>query len=382
MKWDYEIDAWIIESLQKNNGLGRNKIYEYVDQKYRKNRNKTERLSKDVFDKHIRFWLQNDIVGKNDAGQRGTRIEHFLTPEAILGLERGTLDLIAIKNQNKKSMEITSEIKLKALYILILMFNHTTSFEFKNEDEIISFLKPLHLKIDKEEITKNWRAIDENDSEVAEKERRHFRTRIQSQDEGVTVSIHEYVNRYHDGTTSIYNCQIRGMTKNSVVSKRIDKPFQHMSFSSEQLDEVFDFLCKNQVLRPVRNSAIYMIIDSNLYFLLFFLEDLFTEDIMPVMRKIWKYLRKPTADEKKWLVMLKGETAANRIIIEDIGHRLASLQEKKREKRIEIENQLKLMQEELDHQMNAYKFIIDKHRFLQDIFEIMFPEFLRHLEVR
>ena len=382
MKWDYEIDAWIIESLQKNNGLGRNKIYEYVDQKYRKNRNKTERLSKDVFDKHIRFWLQNDIVGKNDAGQRGTRIEHFLTPEAILGLERGTLDLIAIKNQNKKSMEITSEIKLKALYILILMFNHTTSFEFKNEDEIISFLKPLHLKIDKEEITKNWRAIDENDSEVAEKERRHFRTRIQSQDEGVTVSIHEYVNRYHDGTTSIYNCQIRGMTKNSVVSKRIDKPFQHMSFSSEQLDEVFDFLCKNQVLRPVRNSAIYMIIDSNLYFLLFFLEDLFTEDIMPVMRKIWKYLRKPTADEKKWLVMLKGETAANRIIIEDIGHRLASLQEKKREKRIEIENQLKLLQEELDHQMNAYKFIIDKHRFLQDIFEIMFPEFLRHLEVR
>ena len=40
------------------------------------------------------------------------------------------------------------------------------------------------------------------------------------------------------------------------------------------------------------------------------------------------------------------------------------------------------MQEELDFQMNAYKFILKKHKFLQDIFEIMFPEFLRSLKLR
>ena len=95
----------------------------------------------------------------------------------------------------------------------------------------------------------------------------------------------------------MYNCQVRGMTKKSVISNKIDKPFQHLSFSSDQIDKAFDFLCEDQVLRPVPNFDIYRIIDNNLYFLLFFLEDLFAEYVMPVMRKIWKYLRRPTAEE-------------------------------------------------------------------------------------
>jgi hypothetical protein len=398
-EWDKKISNWIIKALQENDRLGRNKMYDYVNRRYRRNRKKKTGLSKDVFDKHLKFLLQNSIVCKNDLGQRGTTVEHFLCPEAILQLQSGTLDLIAIKNQDKNLMEITPKIKLKSLYILILIFNHTTSFEFKNEDKILSFLKPLHLKIDKEEITKNWREIDENDSEVAEKERRHFRTRIQSQDKGVTISIHEYANCYHDGTTNIYNCQVRGMTKKSVIANKNDNPFQHLSFSSDQIDKAFNFLRKDQVLHRVPNSEIYRIIDSNLYFLLFFLEDLFTEYVMPVMRKIWRYLRRPTAVEKQWLVMLYGKPAADIIIREDIQHRLEMdnetrknaggidtgankmLREKKKGKRLEIEDQLEFLQEELNYQMNAYKFIIDKHKFLQDIFEMIFPEFLRHLKL-
>ena len=310
VKWDNEIDNWIKEALQKNNNrLGWNKIYDYVDQKYRKVRNKTKKLSKDVFDKHIKFCLQNGIIGKNDIGQRGTIIEHFLTPEAIQQLESGTLDLVAIKNQNKNVMEITSEIKLNAIYILILMFNHTTPFELKDEDEVVSFLKPFHFKLSKSRISE-WRTIDRNDSEVAEKERRHFQTRIESQDKSVDLSIHDYVNRHHGGTTTLFNCQIRGMTKNSVMSNRTDKPFQHLSFSSNQLDEAFDFLCKDQILRPVPNSEIYRIIDENLYFLLFFLEDLYTENVIPILRKIWKNLRRPTPEERNWLNMLKGEVGS------------------------------------------------------------------------
>lgn len=393
---DNKIDDWIKEALLKNNNrLGRNRIYNYVDQKYRENRNKTEKLSKDVFDKHIKFLLQNGIIEKNDNGQRGTTIEHYLTPDAIRRINSGTLDLAAIKNQNKKVMEVT---KLDALYFSILIYNHTTTFELKNEDEVISFLTPLHFKISKADISE-WRTIDENDSEVAEKERSHFQSKIQSQDKSVTLFIHDYVSRYRGSTTSIFSCQIRGMSKNSVILNRIDKPFQHISFSPNQLDEAFDFLCKDEILHPVPNSEIYTIIDENLYFLLFFLEDLFTENVMPTMRKIWKYLRRPTSEERDWLVMLKGEVAKNRIIIEDTQHRLEleneirrkasgietiankTLKEKKSEKRKEIEDQLKFLQEGFNNEMNAYKFIIDKHKILQHIFEIMFPKFLRRLEL-
>lgn len=247
-EWDKKISNWIIKALQENDRLGRNKMYDYVDRRYRRNRKKKTGLSKDVFDKHLKFLLQNSIVCKNDLGQRGTTVVHFLCPEAILQLQSGTLDLIAIKNQDKNLMEITSEIKLKALYILILMFNHTTSFEFKNEDEIVSFLKPLHLKIDKKEITKNWRETD--------------------------IIIREDI--------------------------------QH----------------RLEMDNETRKNAGGIDTDAN------------------------KMLR-----------------------------------EKKKGKRLEIENQLEFLQEELNYQMNAYKFIIDKHKFLQDIFEMIFPEFLRHLKL-
>lgn len=117
------------------------------------------------------------------------------------------------------------------------------------------------------------------------------------------------------------------------------------------------------------------------------------------MPKIWKYLRRPTAEERNWLVMLRGEVAADRTIIEDMQHRLElkneirrkaggietgvnkMLQEKEKEKRIEIEDQLKFLQEKINNEMNAYKFIMDKHKLLKRIFEIMFPEFLRRLEL-
>lgn len=138
-KWDDDIDNWIPEALL-NKRLGRNEIYEYVDMQYRQVRHKTTSLSKDAFDNHLRFLIQNNIVGKDDVGQRGIKIEHFLTQEAKEQLQAGPLDLRALKNNNKKIIKPTPQIKQKALYILILMFNHTTSFEFQNKDAAESFL--------------------------------------------------------------------------------------------------------------------------------------------------------------------------------------------------------------------------------------------------
>lgn len=402
-KWNYDISEWIIKALY-NKRLGRNRIYnDHVNKRYKRVNSKN--LSKDVFDRHLKFLLQNDIVGKNDAGQRGTIIEHFLIPEAERQYQARTLDLRvlkagALKNKNKRLTEITSQLKFKALYILILMFNHSSSFEFRNQDEMISFLAPFHLKLHTPSIEK---LVDENESEEAKKERRHFRTRIESQDKGVTISIHDYVNLYHDGITTAYNCQIRGMTKNSVILNRIDKPFQYLSFSSDQIEEAFILLHKEKALHPVPHTSsdyVYRIVDNDLYFLLLFLEDLFTEYVMPVMRSIWKYLRNPTTEEWNWLSLLEGKIGARRIMIEDTEHRheieseirqtasgieIAAkkrLREKKIEKLKEIESQVTTLQEELDNYQKTYKSIINKHTSLQHIFEIMFPKFLRRLELR
>jgi hypothetical protein len=58
------------------------------------------------------------------------------------------------------------------------------------------------------------------------------------------------------------------------------------------------------------------------------------------------------------------------------------LREKKIEKLKEIESQVTTLQEELDNYQKTYKSIINKHTSLQHIFEIIFPEFLRRLELR
>ena len=89
-KWDEELDDLIIKALLAKRKLGRNEIYnEHVNKRYKEVRHKTVDLSKDTFDNHLKFLLQNDVVGKNDAGQRGTKIEHFLTQEAKQKLQIG-----------------------------------------------------------------------------------------------------------------------------------------------------------------------------------------------------------------------------------------------------------------------------------------------------
>jgi hypothetical protein len=144
-KWENDIDDWIVEAL-KEKRLGRNEIHNYVNKRYKKSKNKTTNLSKDAFDNHLKFLVQNDIVGRHDVGQRGTRIEHFPIDETNRKLQLGTLDLRELKNKNKKLIKITSQMKRKALYILILMFNYTTSFEFQNKKETEFFLAPFRLK--------------------------------------------------------------------------------------------------------------------------------------------------------------------------------------------------------------------------------------------
>ena len=149
-------------------------------------------------------------------------------------------------------MEITSEIKLNAIYILILMFNHTILFEFQNKDDRESFLAPFHLKF--YELSPRARLVDELESEGIKKERRHFQTIHQSSDGSITVFTNEYVSRNGGGTTIKYDCQIRGMTKQSVLLSRTDKPFRYLTFSPAQINATFDLLCKDQLLQQMRHS--------------------------------------------------------------------------------------------------------------------------------
>ena len=173
--------------------------------------------------------------------------------------------------------------------------------------------------------------------------------------------------------------------------------------SSDQINGAFDLLCKEEILRPIPQpdgNYIYRIVDNDSYFLLFFLEDLFIESVMPVIRNIWKYIRNPTFEERKWLTVLEGEIRASKIISEEYDHRRKMedeirrtvggivtvtrkiSQNKKIEKAMEIERRVRSLQDELNNYKKTYEFITKKYKSLQHIFEIMFPEFLQHLELR
>lgn len=408
-KRDAKIGPWIIEALQKNKRLGRNKIYEYVDERYRENRQKKTRLSKDVFSKHLKYLIEKGFVDKNDAGQRGTRIDHFLTQRANQQIQMRTLDLTTPKNKTEKLFEITTQMKFKALYILILMFNHSTSYQFRTNGELQSFLKPFRLGLSilsNEAFLRNKdRIVDE---EANLREERHFRTRsVESPDGDVTIFIDEYVNRLHGGCTRIYNCQIRGTTKEVVISNRNNKPFRYLYFSPNQIEEAFDLLCEDGLLHPIPHpygNYIYTIVDRDLYFLLYSLKDLFT-DVWPVLIEIWNYIRNPKREERNWLTLLEGEKEANRIIIEANTHRdeiIGRIQqrEKQEDKTIDrdladkiwlkekiemkkqINSRLSDIQEFLQSDLRRYKSIISKHESLQYIVEYVFPDFLQNLVLR
>ena len=103
---------------------------------------------------------------------------------------------------------------------------------------------------------------------------------------------------------------------------------------------------------------------------------------------------------EKWLTFIEGERGANRIIIEDTEHRheidiesrrkargietaaMNMLRKKKIEKTNEIEIQVRSLQESLDDFLKSVESIVSKHKSLQHIFEVMFPDFLHHLQLR
>ena len=65
---------------------------------------------------------------------------------------------------------------------------------------------------------------DEHESEEARNERRHFQTIFQSSRQVCdSVSMNEYINRRNGNTLNAYKCQIRGMTKESVLSNKIGR---------------------------------------------------------------------------------------------------------------------------------------------------------------
>jgi hypothetical protein len=151
-------------------------------------------------------------------------------------------------------------------------------------------------------------------------------------------------------------------------------------------------------------NYIYTIVDNDLYFLLESLSELFT-DIWSIMIEIWNYIRNPKPEERSWLIVLEGEKEANRIIIEATSHRqeiISRIQHReKQEERIidadmaakiwqkekfEMEKQIKARicdkQDDLKQELLRYNSLINKHKSLQHIFEIMFPEFLRRLKLR
>lgn len=352
------------------------------------------------------------IIISNDDGKRGTRVEYSLTPNALQQMEAGTLDLSALKKKNKKRLKttaITRETRFKILYILILLYNKDTTFEFHTKDALQFFLMPFHLGLsflsDGAFVRSKERIVD---PESDLREERHFQTmRVESPEGDVNVFIDEYVNRLHGGSTTIYNCRIRGTTKEAVKSNRNHKPFQYLNFKSDQIDEAFASLCEGGLLHAIPHSYgnyIYTIVDKDLYFLLESLSELFT-DIWSIMIEIWNYIRNPKPEERSWLIVLEGEKEANRIIIEAASHRqeiIGRIQHReKQEERIidadmaakiwqkekfEMEKQIKARicdkQDDLKQELLRYNSLINKHKSLQHIFEIMFPEFLRRLKLR
>jgi hypothetical protein len=215
--WNRNLDYWIIEALEKNKNLGRNELYEYVDQRYKESKakdkkfskkQKTTQLSRDVFSNHLKFLIENDIVGRNYIRRKDLKVMHFLTSEAQQQLQMRTLDLVALKNKDKKAIkkESSVETEFRALYILILLFNHSTSFESKTKDALEYFLMPFRLSLNRLYTLSKKSVVLEHEEE------KYFETILRSPKQEITVSVKEFIRSpIHDTGSLLYTCHIKGM---------------------------------------------------------------------------------------------------------------------------------------------------------------------------
>lgn len=358
MQYDTSIDVRILTALSKSNTRHFNNLYETV-----KKSEKGKIMSRSVFTFHLNKLMNDGIVGKHDEGQRGTRVYYFLTDSG--------------KQQYRfyPSNELEKKERFGGVYQLLFFFvskyhDKGISYRLDSEEEFENFLSKIH--ISREDLVVDSVRYD-NSGGMYPVDKKMYQSRTITEFKlvsGVKIwkedhygctwfslramnidpyGIHhkrtykitydarrkillKYVRKkeideeiatgrekvkVNDFSRYYYTLPVGGVSVSDVVNHK-DFVFEHGGFTPEEVQKAVDLLKQEDIIRPTKvlfGETRYSFNPTHEP-----LKELLNEywdiqhSIFAKMNRIWRYIRKPTSDERRWLELFYGEKRAGEML--------------------------------------------------------------------
>jgi DNA-binding PadR family transcriptional regulator len=330
-----------------------------------------------TFSSCIKDLLFNKLINKTDA-EKGKKVYYSLTNKGKQHIK------FLLKGYGRQSKGVfgEEEKRLRSLYLLIFLFRRPPAYTFGSEEEFVALLSKNNLSVkDLTRLTKR----EEN------KEDKTIITTTFESESGFFVWKVETLNKRNisEERSYVYTCTIPGLSITDILEARNKPAFWHINFTKPEVQDAVEFLRYEGMLRPiafspngeerydVNDPSVKIFLEDcwELYGIVFFLTDL-----------IWKKIRAPTTDEKKWVEQHHGTLAANKILqntsIERYKH-FKKIKNKKLYLRrawptiIDHNDEIK---KALEHLKKKHANVIEKYQFpFDDLLELIYPNCLQQL---
>lgn len=393
----------IAEVLEKSPGLGANQLLEDVTPLYCEKKGSVK-LSRRHFYKYLGLMKARGLVVQLGGDKKGKKTELHLTDIGKTQYRQYQYS-VALDITQKSTDEINISGELKALYAIILYFNHGVNYRVYTEDALENILRQFGLSISY--LIRSEESIVE--SEGADIKQVIFRS---PKEDAIVFKDIFLRSDTHERGTMQYRCTLRGITCESILENRDLRAFRYLGFKSDDIRSALESLCDLNILKPVgslgltvANEVIYKV-DKSLFDFMFALHSLNGYDIFDkiesIMTEIWYKFRPPTETEMSWLYFVYGDKEADRTINnayesrkeitngESIKSYISKIRRNDKAKLDEINKKVVEINEQImrvvDHMkwiQESYKTTVDRHKtLLKNILEIIYPNFFSKMELK
>jgi DNA-binding HxlR family transcriptional regulator len=336
------------------------------------------KMAIETFNICIKDLLSSKFIDRIQVLEKGKKVDYFLTQKG-----KQYLRLLLDHESGAKTRVSEKKERRKMLLLLLFLFRNPYDNIYRSEQEFQDLL--LRNNISEREIIRKIPDKEFKDGKTI------TTTHLES-DSGIYVWRTDTLDERKNPpeTTRVYLFKVPGLSKSDILESRNKPAFWHINFTENEIEGLFDSLRneKDPMFRvvafdhdgepryDVSNELLRELLDT-CYKIKNFAEFL--------TQQIWKYLRKPTDDERKWLELVGGKQHAEklcRILYEKRKHLKNDRQQVKG-----IEEEMKVCFNKLNKLMliikKNYANIIEKYQFpLDGLMEIIYPKFLQQFFVQ
>jgi DNA-binding MarR family transcriptional regulator len=376
MRFDEGIDKCIVEQLTKNHAMSFLELFREVKNSYKK-------ISIAAYNFHIKKLVTEDLIGRQDSGERGRKVNYSLTQKAK---QLHRLKILEFKSDKQRAVleRETREERQKKLYLLLFFFYSKAMPRMThalNTEQLTHLLAMYRYSI-KDLVVTN----------VTETRLKDGRVLIYTSYEQIgNIQVNKSELRSTDPNLQekqkmMYPVFLPGISKGDILYNGLTGCFLQIDFTPEEVEDACITISNEGILKPFmefNGERSYEISNKALDDLLNDTYDIW-ESVSMKMETLWEFIRRPTEEEMKWLEIFHGQRDASNIRTEKYKHR-HSLPKKEKQHLIEkakydIKLDEELLKEMIEEVRKNHINTIKTYNYpIEELLEMIYPPYLHRV---